>query len=85
MTRKATWQKCYDIESEITYLSEENPGEHYFKIIRRETECFFDPEEDECILLLEDGIVVGFEGYSSYPTIEEEVVMKLILKEKNII
>lgn len=85
MSHKTTWQKCYDIESEIEYLGEENPGEHYFKIVRRETECFFDPEEDECYLLLEDGIVTGFEGYSMYPSIEEEGTMKVILSEKKII
>ena len=82
---KTTWQKCYDIESEIEYLGEEKPGEHHFKIVRRETESFFDPEDDECCLLLEDGIIVGFEGYSSYPSPEEEVMMKVILIEKNII
>lgn len=85
MKANATWQKCYDIESEIEYLGEENPGEHYFKIVRRETECFFDPEEDECSLLLEDGIIVGFEGYSSYPSVEEEDVMKGILISLKII
>tara|TARA_R110000868_G_scaffold147485_1_gene368981 strand:+ start:431 stop:688 length:258 start_codon:yes stop_codon:yes gene_type:complete len=85
MSHKTTWQKCYDIESEIEYLGEENHGEHYFKIVRRETENFFDPEEDECYLLLEDGIIVGFEGYSSYPSPEEECMMKVILIEKNII
>ena len=81
MKHKITWQKCYDMESEITYLGESNPGEHYFSINRRESEGFWDVEEDECYLLLEDGIVVGFEGYSSYPSEEEESVMKGILKQ----
>jgi hypothetical protein len=85
MTHKTTWQKCYDIESEIEYLGEENHGEHHFSIKRRETEGFWDVEEDECYLLLEDGIVVGFEGYSSYPSPEEEGTMKVILSEKKII
>lgn len=84
MAHKTTWQKCYDIESEIEYIGEENPGEHYFKITRRETENFFDPEEDECFVLLHEGNI-DFEGYSSYPSIEERTVVYEILKEKKIL
>ena len=80
-----SWQKCFDMESEITYHGEENPGEHYFGIKRRESEGFWDVEEDECYVLIEGECVVGFEGYSSYPSVEELDVMYEILKEKNII
>lgn len=83
MKATANWQKCYDMESEIQYLGEENPGEHYFGIKRRESEGFWDVEEDECYALVEDGIIVDFEGYSTYPSEEEESVMKGILKQLN--
>jgi hypothetical protein len=85
MKHTISWQKCYDFDSEIEYLGEENPGEHYFKITRRETESFFDPEDDECFVLVEDRKVVDFEGYSSHPSDEELEVMEKILMEKNII
>ena len=78
-----SWQKCYDMESEIQYLGEENPGEHYFSIKRRESDGFWDVEEDECYALVEDGIIVDFEGYSTYPNVEEEELMKGILKQLN--
>ena len=85
MKGTATWQKCYDIESEIEYLGEENPGEHYFSIKRRESEGFWDVEEDECYVLVVDHAVDGYDGYSSYPSEEEAKVMEKILMEKNII
>ena len=79
------WQKVYDMESEIEYLGEENPGEHYFSIKRRESEGFWDAEEDECFVLVEDHKIVDFGGYSSHPSDEELEVMEKVLKEKNII
>ena len=82
---KITWQKCYDMESEIEYLGEENPGEHYFSIKRREYEGFWDTEEDECYALVEDGTVVDYDGYDSYPSDEERQAIWTILREKNII
>ena len=85
MKYKATWQKCYDIESEIEYLGEENPGEYYFKITRRETEGFWDVEEDECYYLVKDRMLVGIEGYDAIPSDEEQEMMEKILMEKNII
>ena len=85
MKQTTHWQKCFDIESEITYLGEKNPGEHYFGIKRSDWGEFLNAEDDECYLLLEDGIVVGFEGYSTYPSVEEEDCMKGILKQLNII
>lgn len=80
-----SWQKCYDMESEIRYLGEENPGEHYFSINRRETEGFWDNEEDECYVLVENHDIVGYEGYSTYPSDEEMAHMEKVLMEKNII
>lgn len=85
MKHKISWQKCYDMESEITYLGEENPGEHYFSINRRESEGFWDVEDDECYALVEDNIIIDFEGYSQYPSQEEESMMKTILIEKGVI
>ena len=84
----ATWQKCYDMESEIEYLGEENPGEHYFSIKRRESDGFWDVEEDECIALVgnnESGFDIEFDGYDTYPSEEEQEVIERILMEKNII
>lgn len=79
------WQKVFDMESEITYLGEENPGEHYFSINRRESEGFWDVENDECYALVEDGVIVDYEGYSTYPSDDEKALMTQILAEKNII
>jgi hypothetical protein len=74
-----TYQKCYDFRSEITYLGEENPGEHYFSIVRREEDNFWDPVEDECYALMDGEILVGFEGYAEYPNRDEEEAMRKIL------
>lgn len=84
---KATvhWQKCYDLQSEIEYLGEENPGEHYFKITRVESESFFDPEDDECFIYVEDGKLVDTDGYDTYPSEYELDLMESMLKEKNIL
>lgn len=79
------WQKCYDMESEVEYLGEENPGEHYFGIVRRETEGFWDTEEDECFVVVKFGLITGYEGYTSYPSYEERKEFERVLKEKNII
>jgi len=89
MKHKITWQKCYDMESEIEYLGEENPGEHCFsirrrEIVRRETEGFWDTEEDECYYLIENHKVIGM-GYDAIPSDEEMETMEKILMEKNII
>ena len=87
-TYKVHFQKCYDFTSDIEYLGEENPDEHYFKITRREDENFWDPFEDECYALItknETGVDVDFEGYSEYPNDEERQAMWTLLKEKNII
>ena len=85
MKHTISWQKCYDMESEITYIGEENPGEHYFSIIRRESEGFWDTEEDECYYIIENRNVIGMEGYDTIPSDEEEEVMEKILMEKNLI
>ena len=85
MKHKITWQKCYDMESEITYLGEENPGEHYFSIKRRESEGFWDVEVDECYAFIENGKIVDYDGYDSYPSDEETELMERMLMEKNII
>ena len=82
---KISWQKWYDFESEIEYLGEENPGEHYFSINRRELEGFWDVEEDECYYIIENRNVIGMEGYDTIPSEEEQEVMEKILMEKNII
>lgn len=87
MTEKhlISWQKCYDMESEITYLGEENPGEHFFSINRRESEGFWDVEEDECYYIVENRMLIGMEGYDAIPSEEEQAAMEKILMEKNII
>jgi len=82
---KVSWQKCMNMYSEIEYLKEENPGEYYFSIKRRELDGWMDVEEDECYAFVVDGIIIDYEGYSRYPSLEEEGVMKAILKEKNIL
>lgn len=74
-----TYQKCYDFQSDITYLGEENPGEHYFRITRRESENFWDPVDDECKVLMDGEMVAGFEGYDEHPNHEEQAAMRSIL------
>ena len=81
-----TWQKCFDMESEIEYLgSVGEVGEYYFKITRRESEAFWDPEDETIFAIVEDGRVVDYEGYSTHPTKEEEELIERILIEKNIL
>ena len=85
MKKTIDYEIHYDLSVEITYLGEENPGEHFFSIKRRETEGFWDTEEDECYALVEDGTVVDYDGYDSYPSDEERQAIWTILKEKDII
>ena len=85
MKHKIEWQKCYDIQSEIQYLEEENPGEHFFRIDRVDSDGLWFVEEDECYALVQDGKLVGYEGYSNHPSPEEQKVIEKILMEKNII
>ena len=82
---KIEWQKTYDIQSEIQYLEEENPGEHFFSINRVDGDGFWFVEEDECYALVQNGKLVGYEGYSTHPSEEEQKVIEKILMEKNII
>ena len=82
---KVHYQKSYDFTSDITYMGEEGPGEHYFRIIRREDDNLWEEAEDECFALIEDGKLIGFEGYSEIPNFEEEVAMMTILKNEKIL
>ena len=83
ITFKTNWQKCYDMESEITYLGESKPVEHYFSMNRRVAEGVWDVEEDECYALVEDNKLIDYEGYSSYPSDEEKEAMEKILMHFN--
>ena len=47
MKKNIDYEVCYDLSVEITYLGEENPGEHYFSLHRHFPELTFDDEEDE--------------------------------------
>ena len=82
---KTTITRSYEFESTITYTGEENPGEHYFKIVRKESEGLFNEDEDECFALVEHGQLIGWEGYTMYPEAEEIEVMEEFLRSKKII
>ena len=79
------YQKSYDFTSTIDFISEESPGKYLFKILRREQEYFWDPEEDECCVIVEDGKVVEYDDYASEPSEEEKQAMCSMLKEMKLI
>ena len=54
MNKVIEYEVRYDITSEIIYLGEENPGEHYFHTNRHWTELTFDDEEDEAKAIVND-------------------------------
>lgn len=85
MHKVIEYEVHYDIVSEITYLGEEEPNEHYFRIHRHWAELTFDDEEDEAKAVVFSDGKIEVEGYSSIR--EEEVkaigeMVKEIIKAK---
>ena len=83
--RVVHYERSYEFTSEIEFVAEGERGEFWFNIERRLDENFWSPAEDECCVLVEDGVIVGYEGYSEYPNETESTVMSDILREKQII
>jgi hypothetical protein len=71
MEKKVEYQVSYEIVSTIQYLSEEDPGEHYFSIVRDWSEGLWDSEDDEAVATVENGVLVGVESYAR-PLSDEE-------------
>lgn len=76
MKKHVEYQACYEVVTTIEYLKEEEPGEHYFSMKRNWEGALWDTDEDEVLAYVEDGKVVGVEGYSGYVRPEEETVIK---------
>lgn len=81
MKKEIDYQVCYDVRSTIEYLSEEEPGEHYFSIRREWEGNMWDNEDDEAIALVEDGKVVGVECYGSLLKEDEETAIREMMTE----
>ena len=47
MQQVIQYEISYDLEVKISYIGEEEPGEHYFSLHRHFPELTFDDEEDE--------------------------------------
>lgn len=81
MKKKIDYQVCYDVESAIEYLNEEEPGEHYFNVRRNWEGAMWDSEEDEVLVYVEEGKVVGIEGYAYVLYPEEETAIRELMAE----
>ena len=78
MIKNIEYEVRFDIVSEITYLGEEEPREHYFKVRRHWAELTFDDEEDEAIAYVGDDGRVEVEGYSSLRDEEDEAIKEMM-------
>ena len=84
MKKNIDYEVCYDLSVEITYMGEENPGEHYFSLHRHFPELTFDDEEDEAKAVVFPDGKIEVEGYSSIRVEEVKVIeemMQEILKK----
>jgi len=81
MKKQINYQVCYDVETTIEYLNEEDPGEHYFKVRREWEGALWDSEEDEVLVFVKDGKVAGMEGYAYILNPEEETAIREIMTE----
>lgn len=89
MKKNIDYEIHYDLSVEITYLGEENPGEHYFSLHRHFPELTFDDEEDEAkAVVFPDGKIEieSYEGgylrdeeVSAIGTMMEEILNKVII------
>ena len=75
MKKQIDYQVCYEVRSTIEYLNEEDPGEHYFSIRREWEGNMWDNEDDEAVVLVEDGKVVGVDCYGGVVRPEEKAVI----------
>jgi hypothetical protein len=83
MKKTIEYEVRYDLAVEITYLGEENPGEHYFRLHRHWTELTFDDEEDEAIAYVDgEGKLVGIEGYDYLRDEERQAIEEIMSQIK---
>ena len=89
MHKVIEYQVNYDLEVDIRYMGEENPGEHYFKLHRHFVELSFDDEESEAkAVVFPDGSIEVEEYDGCYIRDVEEAhiigMVKEILEGKKI-
>jgi len=73
MKKNIDYEIHYDLSVEITYLGEENPGEHYFSLHRHFPELTFDDEEDEAKAVVFPDGKIEIESYEGGYLRDEEV------------
>lgn len=73
MNKTIEYEIHYDLSVEITYLGEENLGEHYFKLHRHFPELTFDDEEDEAKAVVFPDGKIEIESYEGGYLRDEEV------------
>lgn len=75
MKKTIEYEIYYDLSVEITYLGEEEPSEHYFKLHRHFPELTFDDEEDEAKAVVFPDGKIEIESYEGGYLRDEEVSM----------
>ena len=73
MQQVIQYEISYDLEVEIKYIGEEDPGEHYFTLHRHFPELTFDDEEDEAKAVVFPDGKVEIESYEGGYLRDEEV------------
>lgn len=73
MNKTIEYQVSYDLEVNIVYIGEENPGEYYFKLHRHFPELTFDDESDEAKAIVNAAGEVEVEAYEGGYLRDEEV------------
>lgn len=63
MEKKVEYQVCYEVVSTIKYLSEEEPGEHYFSLLKEQPEGLWESGEDEAVAFVSKDGSVDVDGY----------------------
>ena len=84
MKKVIEYQICYDVESTVSYLGEENPGEHYFKISTVWVDGLFDAEEEEAFAIVNSDGEIVIEAYEG-DYLREEAMEAIVELMKEII
>lgn len=85
MNKTVEYEVRYDLVAEISYLGEEEPNEHYFRIHRHWADLTFDDEDDEAKAVVFPDGKIEVEGYASIRIEEvkaiEEMMQEIIAKK----
>ena len=86
MNKVIEYQVSYDLEVDIRYTGEENPGEHYFQLHRYWPDLTFDDEYDEAKAVVFPDGKIEIEAYDGCYLRDEEAsaigkMMEEILKK----